>query len=537
MRVLLLCSVVSLTACDPAPSGPMTADTGPGIDARAPVGTDGGRADTAVELPDASVGEGADGGPADGGVHGPVDCTPIGRSFDLCEATADRCAAVYRDGEGCDAVCAVAGLVCVGAHEDVSAMCAPDLDRPALGCDSGHRSDYCLCARDPSCMPDCAGRSCGGDGCGGRCGTCGPDMACDGGACVESTVDCSSYPYDPVALRAELIGYGRRASGGDPSRVYTVTNTRGSGRGSLRRALESSEPYWIVFDVGVSADAAIDLGDEPVDVASNKTIDGRGRRVTVDGAIELRGARNVIFADVAFTNTHGDRCTQEADVFLIRGDGADHPGGFENRDIWFHHVEVFEGGDGLIDVRGGSRITISWSHFHDHGKGMLLSQGSAPDIEGREMEVTFHHNFFERLSRRGPRQNNGRVHYFNNYMFEWWEYGVAVVHGAQFRSENNVYQARPGRTCGSIFSPCRDPAPCGDTDYEVSKIAVSDDWAADTRGYVASSGDLLLEDATVAVHEPDRVFTPSYAYVLEPATMGLASRIRADAGPRTTYCR
>lgn len=39
---------------------------------------------------------------------------------------------------------------------------------------------------------------------------------------------------------------------------------------------------------------------------------------------------------------------------------------------------------------------------------------------------------------------------------------------------------------------------------------MSNDWAADERGYVHSTGDLLLEDAGVAVNEPGSVFTPDY---------------------------
>src|SRR5689334_9697630 len=35
----------------------------------------------------------------------------------------------------------------------------------------------------PLCTGQCAGRSCGDDGCGGSCGTCGPHTACQGGTC------------------------------------------------------------------------------------------------------------------------------------------------------------------------------------------------------------------------------------------------------------------------------------------------------------------------------------------------------------------
>jgi hypothetical protein len=34
------------------------------------------------------------------------------------------------------------------------------------------------------CLPDCTGRECGDDGCGGSCGTCPPGMHCEDGTCV-----------------------------------------------------------------------------------------------------------------------------------------------------------------------------------------------------------------------------------------------------------------------------------------------------------------------------------------------------------------
>jgi pectate lyase len=244
----------------------------------------------------------------------------------------------------------------------------------------------------------------------------------------------------------------------------------------------------------------------------------------------------VIFTDLTLTNSHGERCGQSADVISIIGDGADSPGGFENRDLWFHHLDMYDGGDGLIDIRGGSRITISWCHFHDHAKAMLFSMVNTDASEGREMEVTVHHNFFDRISRRSPELTRGRVHLYNNYNFHWWEFAAASVVEAQLFSENNIYEARPGLTCGSLISPCQDPAPCGDDDYWVSKVAISNDWAADQRGKVRSSGDLLLNDATIATRNAGGVFTPSYDYSADPAGPALADLVRNSAGPRTSYC-
>lgn len=45
----------------------------------------------------------------------------------------------------------------------------PDMSTPDLGV----------------CIPDCGDRECGGDGCGGACGTCDRGEACSGGVCIE----------------------------------------------------------------------------------------------------------------------------------------------------------------------------------------------------------------------------------------------------------------------------------------------------------------------------------------------------------------
>jgi hypothetical protein len=45
-----------------------------------------------------------------------------------------------------------------------------------------------FCVPDPDCVPDCAGRVCGSDGCGGSCGKC---VDCEGGAVACSDGQCS----------------------------------------------------------------------------------------------------------------------------------------------------------------------------------------------------------------------------------------------------------------------------------------------------------------------------------------------------------
>lgn len=52
----------------------------------------------------------------------------------------------------------------------------------------------------PSCTPDCSGRSCGGDGCRGSCGSCSGVQTCDegSGTCVDPPPDCSGLSCGPA---------------------------------------------------------------------------------------------------------------------------------------------------------------------------------------------------------------------------------------------------------------------------------------------------------------------------------------------------
>ncbi len=109
-------------------------------------------------------------------------------------------------------------------------------------------------------------------------------------------------------------------------------------------------------------------------IGGRKTVDGRGRDITVDGTWRIQGVRDVIISDIGITRSIRNGEQQDGDAILIRGAGGDDAYDFETRHIWIHHCELFDGGDGLIDIRGGTDITISWSHFRDHKKVTLAWQ-------------------------------------------------------------------------------------------------------------------------------------------------------------------
>jgi len=65
---------------------------------------------------------------------------------------------------------------------------------------------------DEECVPDCEGKTCGGDGCGGVCGplegACPNSQSCDAGACsVWSAAGSCADPYRLVAENVALVGH------------------------------------------------------------------------------------------------------------------------------------------------------------------------------------------------------------------------------------------------------------------------------------------------------------------------------------------
>lgn len=342
--------------------------------------------------------------------------------------------------------------------------------------------------------------------------------------------DCTKYPFSAATLLGERAGFGAATTGGDPTRVFRVKSLADSGSGTLREALGSSEPYYVVFDV----EGTIKLSSR-MDVRSNKTVDGRGRAITIDGTLRLpSGTTNVILSDITVVNPAGFD-TSDGDSIEVRGKGGASPSDFESHDLWFHHLGMGRGGDGQLDLRAATNVTISWSKFYAHSKAMLHWKDS-DNQTAPGMRVTYHHNFYDKITRRSPQFAYGLADSFNNYVYQWYEYGSASNDKAQLLSEANIYEARPGLFC---IPGCPDPnSPTHDSDFLVSKKALVSGWDNE-KGYIRSTKDLLLEGAKVEQYEPSKVFSRStyYRATIETANDALKSAIKAGAGPRTRYCR
>jgi pectate lyase len=286
------------------------------------------------------------------------------------------------------------------------------------------------------------------------------------------------------------VGFGSAATGGRGGVVCRVERLDARGAGTLRSCAEADEPRWIVFDVSGSI-----VLDEMIDLGSNKTIDARGRHITVTGrGLRIAGRRNVIVHGLRLEDA--DRDNEDA-LQIING----------SRDVWIDHVSVRTFTDGALDItRAATDVTVSWCHFSDHDKVMLI--GASPDhVEDVEIRVTLHHNFFEGTVQRHPRIRYAYVHAFNNYLRHWQSYGMASSQNARLLSERNVFE------------------PLGN---ELAIQARAGDDPDD--GAVESRNDRALGGASIDENRTGEVEDAPYRYTADAADDALMRRVRAGAG-------
>ncbi|MEJ3743053.1 pectate lyase [Actinomycetes bacterium KLBMP 9797] len=111
--------------------------------------------------------------------------------------------------------------------------------------------------------------------------------------------------------------------------------------------------------------------------------------------------------------------------------------------VWLDHNDISNGYDGALDIkRGSSYITVSWNHFHNHTKTMLLGHDDSNAAQDTgNLKVTYHHNWFNRTPQRNPRVRFGEpVHVFNNYYVYNTDVGVACQANAGCVVEGNYFE-------------------------------------------------------------------------------------------------
>lgn len=119
--------------------------------------------------------------------------------------------------------------------------------------------------------------------------------------------------------------------------------------------------------------------------------------------------------------------------------------------VWIDHCEFYskigpgigvDTYDGLLDIKKGSHnVTVSWCHFHDHMKTVLIGHSDNNGEQDADLQMTFHHNWFSNTNGRNPSLRFGMCHYFNNYLENIDDYGFAVRNGAHAKIENCHFES------------------------------------------------------------------------------------------------
>lgn len=284
-------------------------------------------------------------------------------------------------------------------------------------------------------------------------------------------------------------------------------------------------------------------------VGSNTTLSGIGPNATLRGVSLLLGGapaepdfkpRNIIIRNLHFEDTvdcfpqwsptddaHGNWNAQY-DTISVRG----------AEQVWITHNRLsdrfshdrylpklfgrpFQVHDGLLDVsHGADRVTVSWNHFADHDKAILIGSSDSHSGDAGKLRVTLHHNRFERLVQRAPRVRYGQVHVYNNlYVLgarARFEYAFGVGVQSAIVAEHNAFESFSSLPADRLI------ARWGGT-------------AITTRGNTLNGAAVDLRGAWNASNDPDLTANPTTAtapYLTVDPVDEVPERVRDGAGPR-----
>ena len=311
-------------------------------------------------------------------------------------------------------------------------------------------------------------------------------------------------------------------TGGLGGETYVVTSDADSGPGTYRDALADGDRI-VRFDP--SLDGATIRLEDPVETdASNLTVDGSGKWITISGHATRFSGTNIVVAGMHFSENH-ENDADDAITFREPDDTQ----------VFGLFGNVFEhASDGLVDIiwnRGHDvYATICGNAFRHHDKAMLIDSGE-DDREGGRYSVTLCRNHWFDIYQRTPLSRFAHVHNFNS-VFE--RYGKPDGSGGGSKSGGDGKGVSQHLVEGNMVFPRQE----GETTFDGSEVSrPRSEWAApqlDTDGAVRVNGNLLATvdgvTASEAEHDEDEVFEPPYPYELLAASEQLAAVIAATAG-------
>ncbi|PXY45588.1 pectate lyase family protein [Flavobacterium hydrophilum] len=202
---------------------------------------------------------------------------------------------------------------------------------------------------------------------------------------------------------------------------------------------KDTRPFIIRLLGNITDMTVMEGGDVVIENANNAssyvTLEGVGTDAVANGwGVRLKSASNIEVSNIGFMNcnsTAGDNVGMQQD----------------NDHIWVHNCDLFYGdagsdadqikGDGALDNKSSTYITLSYNHFWDSGKASLLglSEGTTTGLY-----ITYHHNWFDHSDSRHPRVRYYSAHIYNNYYDGNSKYGAGSTLGSSLFIEGNVFR-------------------------------------------------------------------------------------------------
>jgi pectate lyase len=202
---------------------------------------------------------------------------------------------------------------------------------------------------------------------------------------------------------------------------------------------KDTRPLIVRFIGNITDLSYLTNGDLYISNANNATgsftFEGVGDDAVTNGwSFCLKAAANVEIRNIAAMNNN----SVNGDDFGLQQD---------NDHVWIHNNEMYYGnagsdadqikGDGAMDIKSSTYVTVSYNHFVDNGKSSLLglSEGTTTGLY-----VTYHHNWFDHSDSRHPRVRFYTVHVYNNYYDGIAKYCAGSTMGSSLFVEGNYFR-------------------------------------------------------------------------------------------------
>jgi pectate lyase len=164
------------------------------------------------------------------------------------------------------------------------------------------------------------------------------------------------------------------------------------------------------------------------------TFEGVGSDALVNGwGIRIKKGTNIEIRNLGFMLTNAG----EGDNVGLQQD---------NDHIWVHNCDMFYGaaggdadqakGDGALDCKRSTYVTMSYNHFWDTGKSNLLGLSES----GPGLYATYHHNWYDHSDSRHPRVRTYSAHVYNNYFDGNSKYGAGSTMASSLFLEGNFFR-------------------------------------------------------------------------------------------------